>query len=193
MNKPIIRQAKIIKEKYDLEKDSYILFLARLVPEKGLQYLIEAFKQIDTNIKLVIAGGASHTNDYLDKIKASIKNDDKIIMTGFVQGQELEELYSNCLVYCLPSDVEGMPLSLLEAISFGCNCLVSDIEENKQIIEGTNMLTFKKGSIKDLKKKLLKILNDSNYRICVNKDFFKKYDWNNIEKKIEKIYSNREN
>ena len=190
VNKPTLRQAKIIKEKYGLEKDSYILFLARIVPEKGLHYLIEAFKKIDTDKKLVIAGEASHTNDYLKKIKKSIKDDNRIIMTGFVQGIELQELYSNCLIYCLPSDVEGMPLSLLEAISYGCNCLVSDIEENKQITEEANVITFKKGNIGDLEEKLQKLLNNDNKnKVYANDEFFKVHNWDYIEEKIEKIYN----
>ena len=190
VNKPTLRQAKIIKEKYGLEKDSYILFLARIVPEKGLHYLIEAFKKIDTDKKLVIAGEASHTNDYLKKIKKSIKDDNRIIMTGFVQGIELQELYSNCLVYCLPSDVEGMPLSLLEAISYGCNCLVSDIEENKQITEEANVITFKNGNIGDLEEKLQKLLNNDNKnKVYANDEFFKVHNWDYIEEKIEKIYN----
>ena len=190
VNKPTLRQAKIIKEKYGLEKDSYILFLARIVPEKGLHYLIEAFKKIDTDKKLVIAGEASHTNDYLKKIKKSIKDDNRIIMTGFVQGIELQELYSNCLIYCLPSDVEGMPLSLLEAISYGCNCLVSDIEENKQITEEANVITFKNGNIGDLEEKLQKLLNNDNKnKVYANDEFFKVHNWDYIEEKIEKIYN----
>lgn len=120
----------IIKEKYNLNKNGYILFLARIVPEKGLDYLIDAYKELNTDKKLVIAGGASHTEGFLEHIKEKIKNNENIIMTGFVQGNELKELYSNCLIYCLPSDVEGMPLSLLEAMSYGRHCLVSDIKEN---------------------------------------------------------------
>ena len=117
VNKPEIREPKIIKEKYGLNKNDYILFLARIVPEKGLHYLIEAYKQINTDKKLVIAGGASHTNDYLEKIKKMASEDSRIIMTGFVQGEELKELYSNCYLYCLPSDIEGMPISLLEVMA----------------------------------------------------------------------------
>ena len=139
---------------------------------------------------MVIAGEASHTNDYLKKIKKSIKDDNRIIMTGFVQGIELQELYSNCLIYCLPSDVEGMPLSLLEAISYGCNCLVSDIEENKQITEEANVITFKKGNIGDLEEKLQKLLNNDNKnKVYANDEFFKVHNWDYIEEKIEKIYN----
>ena len=158
VNKPIIRDPNIIKEKYGLSQNSYILFLARIVPEKGLHYLINAYKNINTYKKLVIAGGASHTNEYLSKIKKMVKDDKRIIMTGFVQGKELDELYSNCYLYCLPSDVEGMPLSLLEAMSYGCTCLVSDIKENINVVKEYGF-SFKKGNIESLENNLKKILN----------------------------------
>ena len=189
VNKPVIRKAEVIKEKYGLEKDSYILFLARIVPEKGLHYLIEAFKQINTNKKLVIAGGASHTNDYLKKIRKMASDDKRIIMTGFVQAQELEELFSNCYLYCLPSDVEGMPLSLLEAMSYGCKCLVSDIKENTQII-GEYGMTFKKGNKEDLKNKLQYTLNNANKISAdtIRNYVLEKYNWNDVVEKTQKIY-----
>ena len=191
VNKPQIREAKIIKDKYNLEKRSYILFLARIVPEKGLQYLIDAFKQIDTDIKLVIAGGASHTNDFLEEIKNKVKDDNRIIMTGFVRGQELEELYSNCLLYCLPSDVEGMPLSLLEAMSYGCNCLVSNIEENVQVT-GNYATVFEKSNIDDLKNKIKSLLKENKNLNSqeIQKYILKKYNWDTIVKNTEKIYKN---
>ena len=191
VNKPNIRKPNIIKEKYGLEKDSYILFLARIVPEKGLHYLIEAYKQIDTDKKLVIAGGSSHTNDYLKEIKNMVASDERIIMTGFIQGQELEELFSNCVIYCLPSDVEGMPISLLEAMSYGCNCLVSDIKENTQVIN-QYAKTFKKGNVEDLVKQL-KILLEKK-KVFTNAEIsnyiLTKYNWNNIINSLEKIYNN---
>ena len=192
VNKPTIRKPEIIKEKYNLNKDDYILFLARIVPEKGVHYLIDAFKQIVTDKKLVIAGGASHTNDYLEEIKKKAREDNRIIMTGFVQGQELEELFSNCYLYCLPSDIEGMPISLLEAMSYGCNCLVSDIEENTQVIENYAN-SFKKGDVEDLKNKLENFLNEK-YR--KNEDeisnyILKKYNWNDVVGKTENLYQIR--
>ena len=189
VNKPIIRESNIIKEKYGLEKDSYILFLARIVPEKGLHYLVEAFKQTNTDKKLVIAGGASHTNDYFKKIKEMVRDDNRIIMTGFVQGQELEELFSNCYLYCLPSDVEGMPISLLEAMSYGCNCLVSDIEENIQVTkEYSNK--FEKGNVESLKKNLSKLLDIDtvNERQKISDYVLREYNWNYVSLKIEQLY-----
>lgn len=190
VNKPEIKEPNIIKQKWNLEKDNYVLFLARIVPEKGLHYLIDAYKQIDTEKKLVIAGGASHTNEYLDEIKEKVKDDPRIIMTGFVQGQELEELYSNCYLYCLPSDIEGMPMSLLEAMSYGCNCLVSDIEENTQVTE-EYAVTFEKGNVEDLKEKLQQCLNKSD-DLKQNKneilEHISKFDWKMVVSKTGKIY-----
>ena len=187
VNEPEIKDAHVIKEKWNLEKESYILFLARIVPEKGLHYLIEAFKQIDTNKKLVIAGGASHTNDYFQEIKRKSEEDNRIIMTGFVQGQELEELFSNCCLYCLPSDVEGMPISLLEAMSYGCNCLVSDIEENKQVVE-EYATTFSKGNVQDLKEKLEECLKKKKNSDTIKEYILKKYDWDEVTKRTRELY-----
>ena len=184
-----IREAKIIKEKYNLEKGSYILFLARIVPEKGLEYLIDAYNQIKTDKKLIIAGGGSHTDRYLKEIIEKVKNNKQIIMTGFVQGKELEELYSNCYLYCLPSDIEGMPLSLLEAMSFGCNCLVSDIEENKQVI-GKYGFTFKKSDVHSLKKQLEYILNNDikNDKNEIREYTLEKFNWDKVTKMNEEVY-----
>lgn len=105
-----------------------------MIPEKGEHYLIEAFKDIETNKKLVIAGGTSDTDEYMDKLKQMAEQDDRIVFTGFVQGQLLQELYSNAYVYVLPSDLEGMPLSLLEAMSYGNCCLTSDIKECTEVV-----------------------------------------------------------
>ena len=190
VNRPIKRNPNIIKDKYGLEKDDYILYLARIVPEKRVDLLIEAFGKIKTNKKLVIAGGASHTNDFLKKIEKMAQNDKRIVMTGFVQGEELEELYSNAYLYCLPSDIEGMPISLLEAMSYGKNCLVSDIEENVQVC-GEYGVTFKKSDLNDLVKKLNECLNKENMinEEVISDYILKKYNWDDVVKKTEKLYN----
>lgn len=190
VNKPVVREPKIIKEKYGLDKDSYILFLARIVPEKGLDYLIDAYNDIQTDKKLVIAGGASHTNDYLEKIKEKAKQNENIIMTGFVQGEELDELYSNCYIYCLPSDIEGMPISLLEAMSYGKNCLISNIEENVQIC-GDNAIKFEKGNAVDLTNKLKDALQGKNRKKSVElQDYIlDKYNWDVVVDELLKLYT----
>ena len=153
VNRPKIQEAELITEKYGLEKDSYILFLGRLVPEKGIRYLVEAFKNVKTDKKLVIAGGSSDTDSFMNELKDLAKDDDRIIFTGFVQGQILKELYSNAYVYTLPSDLEGMQLSLLEAMSYGNCCLVSNIQECAEVVED-RALIFKKSDVEDLREKL---------------------------------------
>lgn len=98
VNRPILRSPQLIKEQFGLDKDDYILFLGRLVPEKGITYLVEAFKEITTDKKLVIAGGSSDTDAFMQELKKLAKGDERIVFTGFVQGQMLEELYSNAYV-----------------------------------------------------------------------------------------------
>ena len=93
VNRPEVREAKLITDHFGLEKDSYILFLGRLVPEKGIRYLVEAFKNVKTDKKLVIAGGSSDTDSFMEELKELAKGDDRILFTGFVQGAMLDELY----------------------------------------------------------------------------------------------------
>ena len=123
VSRPVNRKANLITDRFGLTSDSYILFLGRLVPEKGIRYLVEAFKNVKTEKRLVIAGGSSDTDSFARELKDLAKDDHRIIFTGFVQGNLLDELYSNAYIYTLPSDLEGMPLSLLEAMSYGNCCL----------------------------------------------------------------------
>ena len=113
-------------------------------------------------------------------------------MTGFVQGEELEELFSNCYLYCLPSDIEGMPISLLEAMSYGKNCLISDIEENVQVTENF-ATTFKKSNVDDLANKLKENLDGKNRFESneIQNYILNKYNWNDITRKTEELYKGR--
>lgn len=189
--RPQIRKADIIKQKYGLEKDSYILFLGRLVPEKGLRYLIEAFKKVKTDKKLVIAGGSSDTEEFTNELKKMAENDSRILFTGFIRGQELDEIYSNAYIYTLPSDLEGMPLSLLEAMSYGNCCLVSDIEECVSVVED-KALVFKKSVVTELHKKLQSACDDETMVAAYkNKaaDFIcSKYCWDDVVEKTLEVY-----
>ncbi len=143
----------VIREKFGLEEGSFILFLGRLVPEKGVHYLIEAYKHAATDKKLVIAGGSSHSDKYEKQLHEMAAGDPGIIFTGFVQGELWAELLSNCYIYVLPSDIEGMPISLLEAMSYGKCCLVSDIEENKAVVSEYGYI-FRQGDTGDLAEKI---------------------------------------
>lgn len=191
VNRPVLRKADVIKEKFGLEKDSYLLFLGRLVPEKGIRYLIEAFKQVQTDKKLVIAGGSSDTEEFAEELKQLAEGDDRVLFTGFVQGEELDELYSNTYIYILPSDLEGMPLSLLEAMSYGNCCLVSDIEECASVVEDKAMI-FKKSDVKDLKEKLQEACSQpeevENLKEQAADFICKKYNWNDVVEETLELY-----
>ncbi len=191
VTKPQIRQADEIVKKFGLEKDGYILFLGRIVPEKGVHYLIEVYKKINTSKKLVIAGGSSHTDEYMAQVKSLAADDENIIFTDFVQGRVLEELYSNAYIYCLPSDIEGMPLSLLEAMSYGCCCLTSDIPECTEVCE-ENAVYFQKGSVEDLQSKLQSLLNDensvNNYKNTASDFICSKFNWDDVTNKTLELY-----
>lgn len=191
VNRPEIREAHLITEKLGLTKDSYILFLGRLVPEKGIRYLIEAFKNIKTDKRLVIAGGPSDTDTFMKELKNLAKGDDRIIFTGFVQGQMLDELYSNAYIYVLPSDLEGMPLSLLEAVSYGNCCLISDIPECTEVM-GDRALIFKKSDVADLRDKLQDACDHPEKITELKKlavDFIcEKYNWDDVAEETMKLY-----
>ena len=192
ITRPQIRKAELIRERYGLEKDGYILFLARIVPEKGLHYLIEAFYQMKTDKKLVIAGGSSHSHAYMEQIREMASRDERILMTDFVHGQCLEELYSNAYLFVLPSDVEGMALTLLEAMSFGNCCLVSDIKENTEVVE-EHAVTFRKGDVEDLKRKLSELLNSPERVEAIRREsqefICAKYNWDEVVTETLKLYT----
>ena len=191
VNRPKLHEADLIRKKYGLEKDGYILFLARLVPEKGLNYLIQAYRQVQTDKKLVIAGGTSDTDQFVKELKALAAGDDRILFTGFVRGQMLEELYSNAYLYTLPSDLEGMPLSLLEAMSYGNCCLVSDIAECTEVVEDKAMV-FRRGDVEDLREKLQTACDREELVQEYKKDAAEficgKYDWDEVAAETVRLY-----
>lgn len=191
VNRPNLRSPQLIKEILGLDKDEYILFLGRLVPEKGITYLIEAFKDVKTEKKLVIAGGSSDTDIFMKELRNLAEGDDRIIFTGFVQGQMLEELYSNAYLYTLPSDLEGMPLSLLEAMSYGNCCLTSDIAECAEVVED-KVLLFHKSDTVELREKLQFVCNHPDevrkLKHGVSDFICQKYNWDDVVKQTLDLY-----
>ena len=186
------KSPNIIRD-FGLEGNQYILFLARLVPEKGAHYLIEAYNKLHTDKKLVIAGGASYTDSYVEELKKLGQVNKNVIFTGKVSGDLLKELYSNCYFYVLPSDIEGMPLTVLEAMSFGKCCLVSDIPENSAVISSETIgETFKHSDIYDLSRKLNFLLN--NEELVSRKGEYSKgiiennYNWDMIAENTLNVY-----
>jgi glycosyltransferase involved in cell wall biosynthesis len=190
VNKTEFREPEIIANKFGLEKGKYVLYLGRLVPEKGVTYLLEAFSKVDTDLKLVIAGGASHSDDYVQQVKELGKNDKRVVFTGFVQGNLLSELFSNAYMYILPSDIEGMPISLLEAMSYGLKCLASDIPENTETCKEYAMY-FKKSDVEDLTMKLTEAITKPE--VFHSKDeimeyCYKRFDWNKVTGSSARLY-----
>lgn len=192
VDRPIKKGCAEIEKQFGLKPQSYILYLGRLVPEKGAHYLIDAYGKMSTDKKLVIAGGASHTSDYVNELKRLAGSNENIIFTDFVQGETLEELYSNAYIYCLPSDLEGMPLSLLEAMSYGCCCLTSDIPECTEVC-GEYAAYFKKGDAEDLKYKLAALLYDNaaveEYKNGASDYICKKYNWDEVTRQTLNLYN----
>lgn len=191
VSKSDVLPCDIINTKYNLKKDDYFLFLGRIVPEKGIHYLIKGFNQIKTDKKLVIAGGSSDTDSYYKELVNQASSNQNIIFTGFVQGKELRELYSNAYVYVLPSDLEGMPLSLLEAMSYGNCCLTSNIEECATVMEDCGV-TFKKGNLQDLSQALQRLNDDVNLVQKIKSEstkfILKKYNWNDVVDRTLELY-----
>lgn len=191
ITKPKILEAEIIKEKYGVEKNDYILYLGRLVPEKGIHYLIDAYKNLNTDKKLIVAGGASHTSEYESEIKEQAKDNENIIFTGFIQGTELEELYSNAYLYCLPSDLEGMPISLLEAMSYKNCCLTSNIPECTEVCE-FNAEYFDKGDVDSLSSKLQYLIENPQtvdaYKNASRKYIVNKFNWDDVTNQTLELY-----
>ena len=153
VSRPEKLPANEITALYGLLGNDYILFLGRIVPEKGVRLLLEAFGGVKTSKKLVIAGGASDTEEFVRELKQLAETDSRVIFTGFVQGSLLAELYSNAYLYTLPSELEGMPLSLLEAMSYGNCCLVSDISECTEVVED-HAAVCRKGSRESIRERL---------------------------------------
>lgn len=191
VSRPEKKTADEIKKLWRLEKDGYVLFLGRIVPEKGLRYLIEAWKEIKTDKKLVIAGGSSDTEAFMTELKDMSAGDERIVFTGFQQGRVLEELYSNSYIYCLPSDLEGMPLSLLEAMSYGNCCLVSDIAECTEVVED-KATVFRHRDTEDLRKKLQDLLDSpetvERYKNGAAEFITEKYNWDDVVDKTLELY-----
>lgn len=141
--------------RYGLEARRYILFVGRLVPEKGVHFLCEAFSRIDTNLTLALVGGSAGSDDYVAQIRKF--EGPRVKLLDYVYGEALEELYSNAFCVVLPSTLEGLSLALLESLSYGRCVLVSDIPENLEVTQDA-ALTFRNRDVDDLTAQLRRLL-----------------------------------
>ena len=191
IEKPGKKEAEKITKLYGLSKDNYICIVSRLTAEKGIHYLIDAYNSIQTDKKLVIAGDTSDTDEYVDLIKQKASGNPNIIFTGFISGNVLTEIYSNAYLVTLPSDIEGMSLSLLEALAYGNAVLCSDIPENTLVTEDKAM-HFKKSDVKDLADKLQTLCDNeelvNNFKNGAAEYILSKYNWNDVATATYNLY-----
>lgn len=183
--------AKIIK-KWGLKKDNYVLVVSRLIPHKGIHYLIQAFQNIATDKKLVIVGSAFYTQEYEKNLKNICQDSNQCLFLGNQKGKALKELYSNAYLFIHPSEQEGLPLVVLEAASFGQAILLSDIPQHQSIFDHLPFY-FKNKNIKDLRKQLKLAIKKSSLvkrkGQKIKKYSLEHYDWDKSLKKIMVSYS----
>lgn len=190
---PTLRELESLK-RFGLEKDGYVLSLGRLVPEKGIHYLIKAFSKLNTSLKLVIVGGDSLSGGYLKKLKRLAEGDQRIVFTGPLYGEDKDEAFSNAKLFVIPSDLEGMPIAMLEAMSYGCPTLASDIPECQEVYggrEGEIGYSFSAGSIDALSSKLeLAVLDErlSSVGKAGRQHVLSSFNWDSIAKKTVAVY-----
>ena len=176
---------------WDLLPDNYVLFLGRFSPEKNCHLLIEAFEKIHTDMKLVFAGGSSHSDSYIRGLRRH--ESERICFLSWVSGRELEELLTNAAIFALPSAMEGLSLALLDAMAAGVCVLASDIPENREVVDGAGF-TFHSGDAADLERMLdLLVRNPSLRRQAGTRErerIQSQYLWPEIAQSIEKTYYN---
>ena len=198
---PHLRNPELINKKYGLKGGDYILFMGRLVPEKRVDWLIQSFQTLSNksvyakDIRLVIAGGSSATPGYVKKLKEMSDNHSRIIFTGYVTGLEKEELLSNALIFSLPSYLEGFPIVILEAKSYGICCLVSDIPPHQEAIRaGHDGVLFSSEDLTDLTRRLQSLIdNPEEARRLGNNACAtarKRPAWSEVAQRSEKVYLN---
>jgi glycosyltransferase involved in cell wall biosynthesis len=174
---------------WGLDPDNYIIFLGRFSPEKNLDLLIEAYEMLNINLKLVLAGGSSHTGAYESKLREHASN--KIIFLNWVSGEHLTELLTNAALFVLPSDLEGLSLALLDAMGAGVCVLASDIPENREVV-GDAGFTFRAGDVADLARMLALLASDPEVRSAAGRAgrrvVEERYLWSQIAAEIARSY-----
>ena len=178
-----------ILKKLNLEENSYYLFVGRLVKEKNVELLIEAFNKLQTEKKLVIVGKSHFSDDYENYLK-EIANKN-VIFLGTRYGKEYEEITKSAYCYVTASKLEGSSPSLIQAMGYGCPVIVSDIPNNIEVI-GDCGLSFENGNVVDLKAKMEYLENNdqvaSTLSVKAKERVQKRYSWDKIVNDLEIIY-----
>lgn len=191
-------------KQFGLKKDSYILTVARLIEHKGIHYLIQAYRKMEKKFgedgrnwpggkikKLVIVGAPSFTEDYFVYLNRLAEQSPNIIFAGFQTGETLKQLFANAYLYVHPSEVEGLSITILEAMSYGTCVLISNIPENLETIDHSGF-SFEAKNVDDLFEKIVYLLNfpeGVKQRGERGMNFIKKnFDWDKVVAETEKVY-----
>ncbi|MBZ5719596.1 MAG: glycosyltransferase family 4 protein [Acidobacteriia bacterium] len=174
---------------WGLTPGGYILFLGRFSPEKNCHLLIEAYEKLDTPVKLVMAGGSSYSDAYIEGLRSH--QSERVRLLDWVSGEALDELLTNAMLFVLPSDLEGLSLALLDAMGAGVCVLTSDIPENCEVVAGAGF-TFKRGDVPDLERMLRLLIAERAVRESAaqagQQRVQEHYLWPQIAQDIEKAY-----
>lgn len=186
VNKPVKSQGKDYISSLGLEEKKYIVALGRFVPEKGFHDLVDAYTLSEApsqGYKLVIAGDSDHEDDYSKGLKTKAM-ESGVVLTGFIKGERLNQIMSNAALFVLPSYHEGLPIALLEAMSYDLDVLTSDIPAN-MIDELTAEDHFPVGDINGLSRRI----NEKLSTTIANRHYdLSRYDWDNIARETVKVY-----
>lgn len=174
---------------WGLEPDNYILFLGRFSPEKNCHLLIQAYQQLNTEAKLVLAGGSSYSDPYVAEL-CKLESD-RIRLLNWVSGDALDELLTQAMIFVLPSDLEGLSLALLDAMAAGVCVVASDIPENHEVVDGAGF-TFRSRDAADLARILQLLIAHPNLRKQAAQAALERvrqlYLWPEIVEQIESEY-----
>jgi len=196
---PEKREAAVIGERYGLRNRGYVLFMGRLVPEKRVEWLIEAFRELKESpaapegLKLVIAGGTSATDAYVLSLKNLARDIPDIVFTGYVTGVVKDELLSNAMLFVLPSHLEGFPIVLLEAMGRGLCCLCSDISPHQEAIhDGVDGWLFRRADSSNFREKMNRLACDAELRRDLGEHALermrKRPGWMDVVRQTESVY-----
>ncbi|MGN1228265.1 MAG: glycosyltransferase family 4 protein, partial [Prevotella sp.] len=177
-------------EELGIEKGKYILGMCRFVPEKNLHHLVSAFAEIKKfknenikGLKLVLAGDTDFEDEYSRELKEMARKHG-VVLTGFIKGRKQHSLLTNCRCYCLPSSHEGLPIALLEAMSYKVPVVVSDIPANLEVGLPKEDY-FPCGNVEALTEKLKEVVSKPWQKVDYD---MSKYNWDNIAKQVDEVY-----
>lgn len=176
-----------VLDRFRLRGKDFLLCVSRLVPGKGLEILIDAFRKLDADALLVIAGDSEHVDDFKEDLFERASGDERIVFTRNLEKEDLSALYANAKLFVFPSEAEGMPMALLEAMWFDCPCLVSDIPENTEVTNGAGQ-TFPVGDSEGLATSLSALLLSPPERCDTRTMVRREHDWWSVAEDTEKVY-----